>query len=155
MIRLFPKFWKLNSNSHRWTIVLSMAADLRNSVVGSLPWVWHLYLEYCYQAKYWFSLSCYTQSNSQERSKLCIIQMKQLNAWLNKDQKSWDVGIESDSTFRFLRTSHSLCLRSSTYICPSLWNWLCPWDDVLSQCLEQKINYLELVQLTTVILHLL
>lgn len=52
MIRLFPKFWKLNSNSHHWTIVLSMAVALRYSVVGSLPWVWHLHLEYSYQAKY-------------------------------------------------------------------------------------------------------
>lgn len=132
MIRLFPKFWKLNSNSHHRIKVLSMAADLRYPVVEAYHECSTYTLNTVTKTNIWFSLSCCTQSKSRERSKTCITQIwSSSTLWLNKDQKSWYVGFVPDSTFHFLRTNHSLCLRSSTYICTSLWTWLCPWDGVL------------------------
>lgn len=132
MIRLFPKFWKLNSNSHH-----RIKSSLGQQIWDILWWeAYHECSTYTLntvtKTNILFSLSCCTQSKSRERSKTCITQIRSSSMlWLNKDQKSWYVGFVPDSTFHFLRTNHSLCLRSSTYICTSLWTWLCPWDDVL------------------------
>lgn len=97
-----------------------------NPLCGSISdtlW-WEAYCEWCtytfntvIKPNTWFSLSCCIQINSWERSSMCIIQIwSSSTLWLNKDQKSWYMGFESNSTPHFLRTNHSLCLRSSTCV---------------------------------------
>lgn len=154
MIRLVPEFWKLNSSGCGTISSLCLQ-------IADVLW-WEAYhecgtctLNTIYQAKYlFFLIMLHPVQLLRKIQNVYNTQIWSSSTLTLKEEKSWDVYFEPDSTVHCLTTNHSVCLRSSTCVCSSLWNWLCPlWRCLVCHHLKQKIH-LELVQLIFTVLKL-